>query len=182
VSGQDDLRALRERVPPEVREMVDRVAADPAGFENAAAGWAGPELLWDLTVTHSAPVDIAVYTEPAFASAYRTALAEGFAQGPAGYARDLVLALGPWPTTPDRSAYPSTSGTASSTRARPLPGPRPHPRHPLPGGAAAPVPRRGRLAAVDPRRGDPGRAGARLSPSPEGRLGASVAGGLATVG
>jgi pimeloyl-ACP methyl ester carboxylesterase len=106
VSGQDDLRALRERVPPEVREMVDRVAADPAGFENAAAGWAGPELLWDLTVTHSAPVDIAVYTEPAFASAYRTALAEGFAQGPAGYARDLVLALGPWPTTPEQVRVP----------------------------------------------------------------------------
>lgn len=32
-----------------------------------------------------------------FEAAYRRALGEGFAQGPAGYARDTVLAMGRWP-------------------------------------------------------------------------------------
>ena len=40
--------------------------------------------------------DRAVYEEPAFAAAYREALAEAFAPGPAGYARDTTLAMGRW--------------------------------------------------------------------------------------
>ncbi|WP_214401589.1 alpha/beta fold hydrolase [Pseudonocardia lacus] len=106
VSGQDDLAAMREHLVPEVRAMVDAVADDPAEFEREVPRWAGPDLLWDLTVSTSGPVDAARYAGADFAPAYRTALAEGFAQGPAGYARDLVLALGPWPVPPEGIAVP----------------------------------------------------------------------------
>jgi pimeloyl-ACP methyl ester carboxylesterase len=106
VSGQDDLPAVREHLVPEVRGMVDAVAEDPEGFERSVPRWAGPDLLWELTVSTSSPVDAARYTAADFAPAYRAALAEGFAQGPAGYARDLVLALAPWPTPPERITVP----------------------------------------------------------------------------
>jgi pimeloyl-ACP methyl ester carboxylesterase len=56
-----------------------------------------PEMLWGLIIGSSSPVDLAIYTSPTFEAAYRSALAEGFAQGAGGYARDLVLALGRWP-------------------------------------------------------------------------------------
>ncbi|WP_252437447.1 alpha/beta fold hydrolase [Pseudonocardia humida] len=106
VSGQDDLRAMRAHLTVEVGAMVDAVADDPSGFEESVPGWAGPDLLWDLTVTSSSPLDAARYTAADFAPVYRAALAEGFAQGPAGYARDLVLALGEWPTPPERIDVP----------------------------------------------------------------------------
>lgn len=106
VSGQDDLPAVREQLAPEVRGMVDAVADDPAAFEREVPRWAGPDLLWDLTVSSSSTLDAARYTAADFAPAYRAALAEGFAQGPAGYARDLVLALQPWPWPPERIEVP----------------------------------------------------------------------------
>jgi pimeloyl-ACP methyl ester carboxylesterase len=106
VSGQDDLTAMREHLVPEVRGMVDAVADDPTAFERAVPQWAGPDVLWDLTVSASGPLDAARYTAADFAPAYRAALAEGFAQGPAGYARDLVLALRPWPWPPERIDVP----------------------------------------------------------------------------
>jgi pimeloyl-ACP methyl ester carboxylesterase len=54
-------------------------------------------MLWSLIMATSSELDLGVYTEPAFESAFRRAVAEGFAQGAAGYAHDFVLAMGRWP-------------------------------------------------------------------------------------
>ena len=58
---------------------------------------ANAETLWTLIATQSSEVDLAVYRAPALEAAFRRALAEGFAQGAAGFARDFVLATGTWP-------------------------------------------------------------------------------------
>lgn len=110
VAGTDELvhPAIRARLVPDVAAMVRDIEADPAGFEAAFAHVVDADGLWRLVVAMSAPHDRARYEEPAFAAAYRRALAEGFAQGPGGYVRDVVLASGPWPTPPERIAVPVT--------------------------------------------------------------------------
>ncbi|MGC7097504.1 alpha/beta fold hydrolase [Amycolatopsis lurida] len=97
VSGQDELRSFGEALDPDVARLIRSVDEDPAAFEAGFAAGADAATMWELIAGMSSPVDLAVYTEPAFARAYRSALAEGFRQGGAGYARDLVLALSPWP-------------------------------------------------------------------------------------
>ncbi|RYF72763.1 MAG: SusC/RagA family TonB-linked outer membrane protein [Cytophagaceae bacterium] len=62
--------------------------------------------MWALVDGMSGPEDRALYREPAFASAYRQALREGFAQGASGYARDLTLAMGRWPVPPEAITVP----------------------------------------------------------------------------
>lgn len=99
VAGQDDLAhpAFADRLDPAVSGLVRAVAADPAGVEASFAETASAAMLWELIVGSSSAHDLAVYTAPDFAPAFRRALDEGFTQGAAGYARDLVLALGRWP-------------------------------------------------------------------------------------
>ena len=99
VSGQDDLRhpAFQDMLDPQVAALLDAVADDPAAVEAFFASSADAEMLWALITTYSSPVDLAVYKAPAFEAASRHALALGFAQGAAGYARDFVLATGIWP-------------------------------------------------------------------------------------
>ena len=63
--------------------------------------------LWSLVLGMSSPADRDYYSQPAFAAAYRDALHRGFAQGPAGYVRDLTLALSPWPTPPESITVPT---------------------------------------------------------------------------
>lgn len=84
-------------LPAEVRGLVERAAADPAGAEEFFAGFDADAML--AMVTRPSPVcDLAVYQDPAFAAAYRRALEEGFGQGAAsGYARDTLLVMGRWP-------------------------------------------------------------------------------------
>ncbi|UOE20753.1 alpha/beta hydrolase [Thermobifida halotolerans] len=98
VSGADDLAhpALAPLLAPDLARTLRSVAADPAAFEAAATGF-DADAMWDLVIRTSSTADRAVYTAPDFAAAYRACLAEGFAQGAAGYARDLVLAFTPWP-------------------------------------------------------------------------------------
>lgn len=98
VSGADEIAApaFAAALPQELRGLVELVARDPARAERTFAGF-GPEAMWDLVMKGSPACDLEVYQDAAFASAYRRALAEGFAQGPAGYARDTVLAMGRWP-------------------------------------------------------------------------------------
>jgi pimeloyl-ACP methyl ester carboxylesterase len=102
VAGTDELAhpAFRDTLAPEVRRMVEAVEADPAGAEAFFRGFGGAEALWDLVLAMSGDEDRSVYTEPGFARAYRRAMAEAFAQGPDGYARDTVLAMGRWPFDP----------------------------------------------------------------------------------
>ncbi len=99
VSGADEIAAEESAsaLPAEVRELVERVAADPAGAEEFFAGF-DAEAMRAMVMSASVACDRAVYQEPCFADAYRRSLEEGFAQGAAaGYARDTVLAMGRWP-------------------------------------------------------------------------------------
>ena len=106
VAGQDDMPTVRAALAPEVRELVDAVAADPSAVQAHIASVADADWLWTVVADTSGPRDRAFYTDPAFAPAFRQALAEGFRQGPDGYARDLVTALGPWPYRPEDVGVP----------------------------------------------------------------------------
>ncbi|GAA3092826.1 alpha/beta fold hydrolase [Streptosporangium carneum] len=99
VSGQDELLhpAFADDLDPHLRGMLQAVAADPDGFAASFEKQADAEGLWRLIVSMSSDQDRAVYTDPAFAEHYRRALAEGFSQGPAGYVRDLLVTMSPWP-------------------------------------------------------------------------------------
>ena len=108
VSAQDDLghEAIYRQLPAQVAGMVDAARADPVAFEAEMARIATDEFLWSLIRDMSAPVDRAIYEEPSFAELYRTALRQGFATGANGYARDLAIALGPWPFSPEEISVP----------------------------------------------------------------------------
>ncbi|MGW1894939.1 alpha/beta fold hydrolase [Streptomyces sp. NPDC002004] len=108
VSGSDELAHPRfaHSLAPQVRDMVDAVAADPDGAAVSFAGFGSADTLWDLIITTSPEADRAVYTAPFFQHAFRRAMDEGFSQGPAGYARDTVLAMGRWPFDPANIAVP----------------------------------------------------------------------------
>lgn len=108
VAGTDELAhpGMRSLLVPEVAAMVDAVEADSIAFEREFATRADAEGMWSLVLGMSAPVDRAIYEEPAFASAYRQSLREGFAHGPAGYVRDLTLATARWPMQPETITVP----------------------------------------------------------------------------
>ncbi|WP_299393878.1 alpha/beta hydrolase [Pelagibius sp.] len=99
VAGQDELAhpALRDKLEPEVAAMVAAAAGDPSGLIRGFEQIANVEAFWQMVMAMSAASDRAVYKSPGFAAAYRRCLEEGFAQGSAGYLRDLVIALQPWP-------------------------------------------------------------------------------------
>lgn len=105
VSGADEIAAphFRAGLPDELRGLVDLVATDPEAAEAVFARLT-PDALWDMIVPNSP--DRAFYESPGFATAYRQAMAEAFRQGPAGYARDTVLAMGRWPFDLGRIAVP----------------------------------------------------------------------------
>ncbi|WP_395806668.1 alpha/beta fold hydrolase [Archangium minus] len=108
VSGQDELAypPTRQLLHPDVAGLVAAIEKDRAGFEAAFAARVDAEGLWALIIGMSAPEDRAIYNEPAFATAYRQSLAEGFAQGPGGYVRDLTLAMSRWPMQPEAITVP----------------------------------------------------------------------------
>ena len=98
VAPTDELASphLLDRLVPDVRALVARVALDPDAAEAFFRGMSA-ETMHAMVVSTSAPDDRALYTAPAFDALYRRALAEAFAQGPDGYARDTVLAFSRWP-------------------------------------------------------------------------------------
>ncbi|MGH3902352.1 MAG: alpha/beta fold hydrolase [Pseudonocardiaceae bacterium] len=97
VSGADEVAApeFTDVLPVELRGLVDKIASDPAGAEKIFAGFTA-DAMWSIVTGGSAEADLAVYHDPVFEAAYRRALGAGFAQGPAGYTRDTVLAMGWW--------------------------------------------------------------------------------------
>ncbi|WP_327152033.1 alpha/beta fold hydrolase [Nocardia sp. NBC_01329] len=97
VSGGDELAHPESALPPDVRQLVDSVAADPAGAEVEFASFGNAETLWRLSIDGSPEVDREIYLQPQFAKAFRRALEAGFAQGSAGYAHDTVLHFARWP-------------------------------------------------------------------------------------
>ncbi|SHF79568.1 Pimeloyl-ACP methyl ester carboxylesterase [Streptoalloteichus hindustanus] len=107
VSG-DELAspAFTGLLTPEVRDLVALATTDPARAEEVFADFGSVETLWEIAVERSSGTDGAVYRQPAFASAFRRALTEAFARGPAGYARDTVLVMAPWPFDPAEITVP----------------------------------------------------------------------------
>jgi pimeloyl-ACP methyl ester carboxylesterase len=106
VAGADEFAAFGGALPADLRDLVDAVAADPAAAEESFAEFGSPAALWQLITSFSPDVDLAVYQDPPFEQAFRRALADGFAQGPAGYARDTVLAMSRWPFTAEDVRVP----------------------------------------------------------------------------
>lgn len=108
VSGQDELShpRIRAQLTPEVAGMLAALEHDSAAFERAVAAMATGDGLWQLIIGMSGERDRALYTSEPFATLFRQALDEGFRQGPQGYVRDLVNALGPWPVAPEHIRVP----------------------------------------------------------------------------
>ncbi|WP_307804367.1 alpha/beta fold hydrolase [Micromonospora echinofusca] len=97
VSAADEV-ALPEfapMLPAELRDLVELTGRDPAGAEAVFRRF-DAEAMWGLVMGASPDCDRTVYQDPVFSAAYRRALAEAFAAGPEGYARDTVLAMGRW--------------------------------------------------------------------------------------
>lgn len=107
VSGADEVARpeFASVLNADLRGLVERTACDPAGAEEFFAGFTA-DAMWDMVMAGSPGCDLAVYQDPDFAAGYRRALDEAFAQGPAGYARDTVLAMGRWPFALDEIAVP----------------------------------------------------------------------------
>lgn len=138
VAGADEFASSVRGLPDDLRGLVDLAAADPAAAERAFAEFGSAEALWQLITRSSPEVDLAVYSSPGFAPVFRRAMAEGFAQGPAGYARDTLLTTSRWPfavadvRTPvdlwygELDTSPSHSPDHGSTLARRLPHARRH--------------------------------------------------------
>jgi pimeloyl-ACP methyl ester carboxylesterase len=107
VAGSDELShaAFVDRLDPQLRGLVESARDDPAGALAAFSSFTA-DGLWEMVVDTSLELDRRLYTEPAFERAYRRALDGGFAQGPAGYARDTVLAMAPWPFALEDLAVP----------------------------------------------------------------------------
>ncbi|MFE7625266.1 alpha/beta fold hydrolase [Streptomyces sp. NPDC057509] len=108
VSGSDEIAHPRftHSLNPQVRGMVDAVVADAVAAEDSFADFGDASALWELIITTSAEPDRAVYTDPVFQRAFRQAMDEAFDQGPAGYARDTILAMSPWPFDPTDITVP----------------------------------------------------------------------------
>ncbi|MBY0442694.1 MAG: alpha/beta hydrolase [Mycobacteriaceae bacterium] len=104
VSGSDELAHPRfaHSLTPQVKAMVDAVTADPTTAQASFAGFGVVETFWNLVITTSSAVDHVVYTDPVFVQAFRSAISEALSQGPAGYARDTVLAMSPWGFDPTK--------------------------------------------------------------------------------
>ncbi len=91
--GHPPLAAL---LPAASREFVRAMATDPYEALSNLSGFTA-DRLFDMIMTHYPPSDGAVYDDPDFRAMLRAALADGFSQGSAGYARDTLLATTPWP-------------------------------------------------------------------------------------
>lgn len=98
VSGQDQLyhSSMRPLLIPDVQQMLNTIEQDPDGFEQHVVETFTLEQMWNMVMGMNGERDRSVYESPAFTTAYRRALEDGFSQGTKGYARDLILALTNW--------------------------------------------------------------------------------------
>ncbi|QVQ53012.1 alpha/beta hydrolase [Spiractinospora alimapuensis] len=97
VAGADEVAApeFAADLPPELHALVEAIDDDPAGVEADFLTFTADRIR-NMVLSRSPTRDLAVYKDPGFDAAYRRALAEGFAQGAVGYARDTVLAMDQW--------------------------------------------------------------------------------------
>lgn len=98
VAGQDDFAYSQTRalLPDFVAGMCERIGTDPESVATEV-GQASPDWLHGFIIETSHPNDAAFYSAEPFAAAFAAALQAGFAQGSAGYVRDLLIAAGRWP-------------------------------------------------------------------------------------
>lgn len=98
VSGADEVAApwFADTLPDHLRGLVDLTASAPDDAERFFATL-DADAMWQMVIDSSPASDLAVYRAPEFERIYRRCLREAFAQGPGGYARDTVLAMGRWP-------------------------------------------------------------------------------------
>lgn len=96
---------VRAHLPDHLRRLVDAAAEDPDGVRRHLETFT-PEAMFDLVMSTVPDSDRPVYGDPRFASRYRVALEEGFAQGAAGYALDTLLAMRPWGLPLERIEVP----------------------------------------------------------------------------
>lgn len=98
VSGADEVAApwFADALPEQLRRLVDLTASDPDEAERFFATL-DADTMWQMVIDSSPASDLAVYRDPTFERIYRRCLREAFTSGPAGYARDTVLAMGRWP-------------------------------------------------------------------------------------
>ena len=89
--------AMTALLPEPHREFVTGIAEDPDAAMQDLSGYTAA-MLFDMVMADYAASDAAVYDDPDFRAMLRTALTDGFAHGPEGYARDAVLATSPWPS------------------------------------------------------------------------------------
>ncbi|MBZ0238818.1 MAG: alpha/beta hydrolase, partial [Deltaproteobacteria bacterium] len=96
-AGTDELAApaWRDRLPAALRALIERAEEHPDDAE-AMFRTMTPASMIEMIHAGSHEGDLAVYRAPGFAAAFEAALAEGFAQGPGGYARDTLLAMRRW--------------------------------------------------------------------------------------
>ncbi|WP_137725449.1 alpha/beta fold hydrolase [Prescottella subtropica] len=101
VSPADEIADPRfaDVLPEQLRDLIALTASDPGAAEQVFAAF-DADAMWQMVIGASPDSDLAVYRDPGFETAYRTALRDAFAPGPAGYARDTVLAMERWPFDP----------------------------------------------------------------------------------
>ncbi|MBM7503907.1 alpha/beta fold hydrolase [Agromyces aurantiacus] len=107
VSPADEVAhpAIHRMLPAQVAELVDLVRDDPDAARGVFAAFTA-EAMEQMVLTGSPERDRAVYEDPAFAAVYRAALAEGFANGGAGYVADTMMAMSPWSVDPGAVTCP----------------------------------------------------------------------------
>lgn len=96
-SPQDEVAhpAVAAQLPAEQTQLPRLAGADPAEAERILSGFTA-DAMEAMVLGWAADADRAVYSDPDFLTTYRRALAEGFANGGAGYVRDTILAMRPW--------------------------------------------------------------------------------------
>lgn len=105
-AGSDDFAAVPHLLSAEVAAMVQAVHDDPVGFEREVARTFTSEGLRKMIIGTCSERDRELYASDTFGAGYRQSLSEGFRQGAAGYARDLVNALSRWPIPPEHVTVP----------------------------------------------------------------------------
>jgi pimeloyl-ACP methyl ester carboxylesterase len=76
--------------------QLPKLAADNPDEAARILGGFTADAMEEMVLGTAAESDRAFYAEPAFLASYRRALAEGFANGGAGYVRDTLIAMRPW--------------------------------------------------------------------------------------
>lgn len=107
VSPADEVAhpGVRAQLPDHLRQLVDAAAEDPDDVRRHLETFT-PGAMFDLVMSNVPDSDRPVYGDPRFASRYRVALEEGFAQGAAGYALDTLRAMRAWGLPLERIEVP----------------------------------------------------------------------------